>query len=153
MPSSTSPEPVPSSSPPWSLRAIVNSSPEPRWHRSWLCRPCRRHPQAYDAIHEPATMLSSSLWCPRAVIAMTPRACDVVKPTSCLSPQHHRPPQARKATLYIFLCHFGPTNPDFDILHCLCSAALLWCATLPHFLDMLHCLYNMSHCFDMLHCL
>jgi hypothetical protein len=30
-----------------------------------------------------------------------------------------------------FQCHFGPTNPEFDMLHC----------------------YDMSHCFYMLQCL
>jgi hypothetical protein len=81
------------------------------------------------------------------------------------SPQCHPLPQARNATLYIFLCHFGPTNPNFDMLHChialiCCIATLLLYATLPHCFDMLHChiaficyiAFNMSHCFDMLHC-
>jgi hypothetical protein len=112
-------------------------------------------------------MTPSSPWCPRAH--------DIVEPTLSLSPQRRHPPQARKATLYIFLCHFGPTNPDFDILHCditltcyiafvllhcFCSAALLWYATLPHCFDILHChnalicyiVFVLLHCFDMLHC-
>jgi hypothetical protein len=50
----------------------------------------------------------------------------VPKPTMPFpSLQQHRPPQARNDALYIFLCHFGPTNPDFDMLHCFCSGALL----------------------------
>jgi hypothetical protein len=37
------------------------------------------------------------------------------------------PPQARKATLYIFLCHFGPINPNFDMLHYHIAFVLLHC--------------------------
>jgi hypothetical protein len=79
---------------------------------------------------------------------------------SSLCPQCRHPPQARKATLYIFLCHFGPTNSDFDMLHY--HIALIWYITfgLLHCFDVLHChialicyiAVNMSYCFDMLHC-
>jgi hypothetical protein len=122
--------------------------------------------------------------CPRArnvVILREPatsRALDIVEPMLSLSWQHHCPPQARKDTLNIFLCHFGPTNPDFDVLHCHISlicyialtcrialicyiATLLWYATLPHFFDIPHCFYSaallwcatLPHCFDVLYCL
>jgi hypothetical protein len=45
-------------------------------------------------------------------------ARNTVDPTPSLSPQLHRPPHDRKAALYIFICHFGPTNLDFDMQHC-----------------------------------
>jgi hypothetical protein len=70
--SSTSLEPVPSSCPPQSLRAIFESPgarsrprsrplrapifPNLSWSRRQPCRPC---PQAYNTIPEPATMSSS----------------------------------------------------------------------------------------------
>jgi hypothetical protein len=126
-----------------------------------LCTPLRSwahdtidlcHPRACSAVvlPEPATLLS-----PRR-----PKAHDTVRPAPFLSLQCRRPPQAHKAILYIFLCHFGPTNPDFDMLHyhitliCYIAFVLLYC------FDVLHChialicyiAFNMSHCFDMLHC-
>jgi hypothetical protein len=62
-----------------------------------------------------------------------------IDPAPSLSLQCRRPSQARKATLYIFLYHFGPTNHDFDMLHyhiaLICYIALI-----------------LLHCFDMLHC-
>jgi hypothetical protein len=164
-PLSTSLEYAPSSSPPRSLHAVIESSPEPPRRRfrprssPFMCRhlprpepvtpsttqasspslrchsqacntvvlpelmtmctprrsrahdainPCR--PWAHNAAVLPEPVMSSSLRCPRA--------CDTIKPMSSLSPQRCRPPQACNATLYIFLCHFGPTNPDFNMLHC-----------------------------------
>jgi hypothetical protein len=112
-------------------------------HHSRACdtvNPC--YPQAPSAFVLPEPVTPSSPWCPRA--------CDVVEPASSLSPQCRCPPWAHKATLYIFLCHFGPTNPNFDMLHChivlicyiafvllhchialICYiATLLWCTTL-----------------------
>jgi hypothetical protein len=62
-----------------------------------------------------------------------PRARDVQ------SPQHCHPPQARKATLYIFLCHFGPTNPDFHMLYCHIALICYIAFVLLHYIDMLHC--------------
>jgi hypothetical protein len=121
-------------------------------------------PRAHDIVHPvafpspwhrwPMLSLGPQRHCP-------PRAHDAIKPMPSLSMQHRRPPQARNGTiLYILLCHFWPTNPDFDMLHCFCSAALFWCATLPHCFGMLHCLQNIAllyydtlpHYFDMLHC-
>jgi hypothetical protein len=148
-------------------------SPSP-WHHSWarnnvvllepatLCTRRRsqshdavhpRHPRAHNVIVLPEPMTSSSPW--------HPRARDIVEPTPPLSPQHHRPPQARKATLYTFLYYFGPTNPDFDMLHChialICYIAfvLLHCFDVIHWHIALICYiaFNISHCFDMLHCL
>jgi hypothetical protein len=91
---------------------------------------------------------------------MTFRAHDAIKPVVSLSPQRRRPPQARKATLYIFLCHFGPTNPDFDTLHCHIALICYIAFVLLQCFDVLYChialiyyiAFNMSHCFDMLHC-
>jgi hypothetical protein len=90
-----------------------------------------------------------------------PRAHDTVEPVSSLNPQCCHPPQARKATiLYIFLCHFGPTNPDFDMLYCHIALICYIAFVLLHCFDVLHChitlicyiAFNMPHCFDMLHC-
>jgi hypothetical protein len=98
-----------------------------------------------------------------------PWARDAVQPVTSLSLWRYRPMPSpgwhRKATLYIFLCHFGPTNPDCHIaLICYIAtslryAALLWYATLPHCFDMLCCHWyvaflwcaTLPHCFDMLH--
>jgi hypothetical protein len=169
--SSTSPEPVLSSSPPWSLCAIIESTPEPLRRRS---RPrsspfMHRHlPRLESVMPSTTQVLSPNLRCcswthnniflPEPTTLCTwchSRACDTVdqrrpqahsvvvlpEPTTSLSLQRRRPPQALKATiLYIFLFHFGTTNHDFDMLHCFHSAALLWCATLPHCFDMLYCL-------------
>jgi hypothetical protein len=152
----TSPEPVPSSSPPRNLRAVAPkpvtpcttqaSSPSPQSRSrartnivlpesTMLCTLGHswardtddpRHPRAYSAVILPEPTMS--------------RAPDAVEPTLSLSPQRHHRPQARNATLYIFLCHFGPIDLDFDMLHCFCSTALFWCATLSHWFDILHCL-------------
>jgi hypothetical protein len=90
-----------------------------------------------------------------------PRAYDAIEPAPSLSPQCRRPPRARKATvLYIFLCYFGPTNPDFDMLHCHIAFICYITFILLHCFDVLHChialicyiAFNMLHCFDMLHC-
>jgi hypothetical protein len=107
-----------------------------------------------------------------------PRSCGTIEPVPSLSSQRHRPPRAHKVTLYIFLCSFGPTNPDFDMLHChialisciafvllQCFDVLQWhialicyiAFVLQHCFDchialICHITFNMSHCFDMLHC-
>jgi hypothetical protein len=81
----------------------------------------------------------------------------------------------------IFFCHFGPTNPNFDMLHChialICYIAiLLWYATLLlfcyislmfyiatllsyaslpltcHIALICYIAFDILHCFDMLHC-
>jgi glycosyltransferase involved in cell wall biosynthesis len=140
----------------------MSSSPSPR-----SCAP--------HAIPEPAT--PSTCVVPRPVASSSspslrrPRACHTVELAPSLSPQHRRPSRARKAILYIFLCHFRPTNPDFDMLYCHIAFVLL------HYFDVLHChialicyiaflllhcfdchialiryiAFNISHCFDMLH--
>jgi hypothetical protein len=179
---STSLEPVPSSSPPLSLRAIIKSSSEPLHRRSQpRSRPlqtaifpnpsrCRRrqrgpHPQARDTVLEPTTTSSSSSLrhcAPHAVPEpvtsttlvvpgrvrnavllpepATSRACDAVELTSSLSLQRRSPPQAHKATLYSFLCHFGPTNLDFDMLHYhIALICYIYAFVLLHCFDMLHC--------------
>jgi hypothetical protein len=78
----------------------------------------------------PGSVAPSSSLSPRR-----PRAHDIVEPTLSLSPQRRRPPQTSKAIiLYIFLCHFGPTNPDFDMLHyhiaLICTLLLFCCIAL-----------------------
>jgi hypothetical protein len=191
--SSTSPEPMPSLTPPWSLRPLIESSQQPPHRRSQprsspftsRHQPRSRRPQAHDVILEPTTTLSSpSPWCcaPDAVsepatpsthtvlgpsVSLSslsprrPRAHDAVKLMPSLSPLRHHSPQARKATiLYIFLCHFGPTNPDFDMLHCHIALICYIAFVLLHYYDVLHChialichiTFNMLHCFDLLHC-
>jgi hypothetical protein len=55
-----------------------------------------------------------------------------------VTPQHHHPPRARNTTLYIFLCYFGPTNPEFDMLH-------------YHIALICYIAFVLLHCFDMLH--
>jgi hypothetical protein len=140
---------APSLSPPHSLctivpdhgRAPLRVSIFPNLSR-WCHRPRRHRPQARDAVPEPATTSSSpSSWrcAPDAIpepVASSPRCpsvCDNIKPTLSLTPQRRCPPQARKATLYIFLSFwaykswFGyATLPHyFDMLYCFCSTALL----------------------------
>jgi hypothetical protein len=66
-----------------------------------------------------------------------PRSCGTIEPVPYLSSQRHRPPRAHKVTLYIFLCSFGPTNPDFDMLHC--HIALISCIA-----------FVLLQCFDVL---
>jgi hypothetical protein len=114
-----------------------------------LCTP--RHSWARDAIDPvpcPGPQLHHPLWARDTVIPVMlsilprlwacnfiilptpammsslrhPRACDAMIPTSSMTLQHRHPPQARNATLCIFLCYFGPTNPEFD--------PQLWHATL-----------------------
>jgi hypothetical protein len=204
--SSTSPEPVPSSSPPWSLYAIVKSSTEPPRRRSRpRLSPFTHHhlprlepvtpsiiqapSQTCDAVPEPTTTSSSPSLrhcaldiIPEPAMSSTHtipepaapsssaslRRChlrdvsDAIEHASSLSPQCHPPPQARKATLYIFLCHFEPTNPDFDMLHYHVALIFYIAFVLLHCFDVLHCHiialicyipFNMSHCFyfDVLH--
>jgi hypothetical protein len=98
---------------------------------------------APDAVPEPMTPSTRSIPGP-AVSSSSPslrhpRAHDTVEPTPSLNPQCRRPPQARKATLYIFLCHFGPTNPYFGILHC-------------HITLICYIAFVQLNCFNVLHC-
>jgi hypothetical protein len=110
------------------------------------------HPWAHSVVVLAMPMMPSSLWCLRA--------CDAVKPVPSLSPQHCHPPRARKATLYIFLCHFGPTNLDFDMLYCHIALICYIAFVLLHCFDVLNChialicyiAFNMLHCFHMLDC-
>jgi hypothetical protein len=80
-----------------------------------------RHSRARDTVNPHCPQDRSAVVLPKPV---TSRARNGIDPASSLSPQSRHPPQARKATMYIFLCHFGPTNPDFDMLHC--HIALIW---------------------------
>jgi hypothetical protein len=133
--------------------------PSPQQHRP---------PWAHDVVH-PVPFLS--LWRryphrPQArsaiVLAklMTSEAHDAIEPAPSPSPQFRHLHQARKATLYIFLCHFGPTNPDFHMIHCHIALISYIAFILLHCFDVLHChtaliyciAFNMSHCFDILHC-
>jgi hypothetical protein len=106
-----------------------------------------------------------------------PRACKVIvlpKPAMSLTPRCHWPhaipepvasssfPSLRhlwacNATLHIFLCHSSLQILNlicyialicYTLLHCFCSAALLWYATLSHCFDILH--YYIA--FVLLHC-
>jgi hypothetical protein len=86
----------------------------------------RRPPRARDAVHPHCSQAHDAVdpchpWACSTVVLpepakpslpRCPRAHDTVEPAPSLIPQWHHPPQACKATLYIFLCHFGPTNPD-----------------------------------------
>jgi hypothetical protein len=135
------------------------------------------HPQARDTIPEPTTTSSSLslLRCaphtvPKLTTPMTHTVPRPVAPSSSpnlrrlepamLSNPHCRPPQAHKATLYIFLCHFGPTNPDFDMLHYHIALICYIAFILLHCFDVIHChialiyysAFNILHYFDMLHC-
>jgi hypothetical protein len=115
VPSSTSLEYVPSSSPPRSRRAVIESSPEPPYRRCrpwsrctrnaifpdqsrWRCRPCRRHPQARDAILEHTTTSCSPSpqdcahhTVPEPTTPLTHIIFGTVAPTSSMSPQHPEP--------------------------------------------------------------
>jgi hypothetical protein len=109
-----------------------------------------------------------------------PWACDIIISVTSLSSQHrqtHAVVLRKPARLNcIFFCHFGPTNPNFDMLHrhiaLICYIALnmshcfdmlhyFWYAALPHCFDMLHYFCSAAllwcatfpHCFDMLQCL
>jgi hypothetical protein len=166
MPSTTQ---VPSPSPRRHSRAHNNVVlPEP----VMMCTLCRsqasdtidpRCPRACNAIVLPEPAMSSSPW--------RPRAHNAIDPTLSLGLQCCHPPEAHNATLYIFLCHFGLTNPDFDMLYChialICYiafvllhcfdvlATLLWYATLPLTCRIgliCYIAFDMMHCFDMLHC-
>jgi hypothetical protein len=72
--------------------------------------------------------------------------------------QTHVVPEPARLHCIIF-CHFGPTNPDFDMLHCHIALICYIAFVLPHCFDVLDCYitlicciaFNMSHCFDMLH--
>jgi hypothetical protein len=59
-PSSTSPEPKPSSSPPWSLHAIIESSPEPL-HRRY---PPRSSPFTHHHLPRPESVMPSTTQAP-----------------------------------------------------------------------------------------
>jgi hypothetical protein len=105
--------------------------PEP----TMLCTP--RRSRARDANDPRPPQVHSAIVLPDPVMS---RARNVVVPVPFLSPQCRRPPLARKATLYIFLYHFGPTNPDFDMLHC-------------HIALICYIAFVLLHCFDTLHCI
>jgi hypothetical protein len=153
---------APSSSPPRSLRIVIPdhgrgpyaSSSSPTRVRDAVDHAClvpktampfwslqQRHPlRAHDAVH-PVPFLS--LWRRWHTLSLGPRSA-VILPEPTM-PSNPRRPWARNVVVLpkparlciFFLCYFGPTNPDFDMLHCFCSAALLWCATLPHCFDIL----------------
>jgi hypothetical protein len=125
---------------------------------------CTRHrSQAHDTVDPRHSRVRSAVILPEPVMLSSPRcrrAHDAIEPASSLSPQRQRLPQARKATIfYIFLCHFGPRNPDFDMLHChnalICYNAfvLLHCFAVLHYHIALICYvaFVLLHCFDMLH--
>jgi hypothetical protein len=197
-PSSTSPEPVPSLSPPQSLHTIVESSLESPHHRSrprsrplhaaifldlswWSRRPRRPHPQARDAVPEPATMSSSpSPWCcaprsiPEPMMLTTHAVPRSTTPSSSLSPQ--RLEHAMTSNPHWPWAHSTVILPKPARLHCIflfvilglqililtCDIALICYIAfiLLHCFDVLHChifwiyyiAFNMSHCFDMIHC-
>jgi hypothetical protein len=145
---------------PW--RYAPHTVPKPMMP-STLCHACARNA---IVLCEPTRPSSPWRYRSRAVPEPVmpslrhPRACDTINPTSSMTLQHHRPPRACNATLYIFLCDFGPTNHKFDMLHC--HIALICCIAfvLLHCFNMLHChialmcyiSFVLLHCFDMLHC-
>jgi hypothetical protein len=120
--------------------ATLSSSSSPQ-----RCRPCAipeptmpstlRRPWPHNIVILPKPVMPSSLRCPQArniIVLPSPRcrhSHDVPESAmlSSSSSPHH--PRARNATLYIFLCHFGHTNLEFDMLHC--DIALM-CYTLLH---------------------
>jgi hypothetical protein len=109
--------------------------------------PC--HPQARNVIVFPEPVMP--------LIPRRPLACNAIDPMISLSPQHHRAPRSHNATLYIFLCPFGPTKPEFHMLHChidlICYIALIFYTLLHFFCSTILLGYaTLSHCFDMLHC-
>jgi hypothetical protein len=174
-PSSTSSELVSSLSPPWSLHAVVESSPEsPRccsrpqlspFARRHVPRPelvmssiaqslspsPRRHPRAHNnvVLRDPMTPSTCAILGTSATSSS--RACDAVVPAMPQSPRRRRTravpepampsssPNPQGYNIVYFLCHFGPTNPDFDMLHCH-IALICYISFVP------------LHCFDVLHC-
>jgi hypothetical protein len=124
--------------------AIDHASVVPKIATSYLRPQQHCPPQARNAIDPHRPQACSIVVLPKlATLSSTrcPRAYDAVKPAPSLSPQRHHPPQAHKVTiLYIFLCHFGPTNSDFDMLHY--RIALICYIT-----------FVLVHCFDVLHCI
>jgi hypothetical protein len=112
-------------------------SPQCRWPTPSL-GPQRCHPpRAYDV---------QSSWCHRIRAILEPRML-----SSSLSPQGY---------IVYFLCHFGPTNHDFDMLHCHIYLICYIDFVLLHCFDVLYChialicyiAFDMLHFFDMLHC-
>jgi hypothetical protein len=67
-----------------------------------------------------------------------PRAHDTIKTVPPLILQRRCPSRARNVHC-IFFCHFGPTNPDFYMLHCHIALICYIAFVLLHFYDMLHC--------------
>jgi hypothetical protein len=114
---------------------------------SWWCHcPRRWSPQACGAIH-----LAPS---PSPQHRRPPQVHDAINPATSPSPRQHqlyaipvlttsssspspRCRRPRNATLYIFLCHYAPTNPKFDMPHwhialicyivLICYTLLLFC--------------------------
>jgi hypothetical protein len=112
-------KPVMSLTPRYSwARDAINSAPFPSLWCRWP-----------HAISKPATpSSSSSLW-----------RCHPYNVLESMTPLTPHCPWARNTTLYIFLCHFVPTNPKFDTLHC--HIALIC------YID-----FVLWRCFDMLYC-
>jgi hypothetical protein len=116
----------------WARNNVV--FPEPMMlctmHRSWARDAVDPHrPQAHHVVVLPEPATPSSPWCPRAHDAIEPdhplarNVIILTKPTR----------------LHCIFCHFGPTNLDFDMLHC-------------HIALICYIAFVLLHCFDVLHC-
>jgi hypothetical protein len=185
-PSSTSPKPVPLSSPPWTLCTNVPDHGQGPFMHRHLPRPKLVTPSTMQAPSpcpwccsqacynnvQPMPAMFCSQRCSRACDAVDPchpRAHSTVvlpEPVTSLNPRRLwarntivLPEPARLHSIF-FLCHFGPTNPDFDMLHCHIALICYFAFILLHCFDVLHChialicsiSFNILHWFDMLHC-
>jgi hypothetical protein len=165
--SSTSPELVPSSSPPRSLCAIVESSLEPPHHHSWpLPRPlCAVIFPTWvsDAIDHADLIPKSTTLFLSLQQHHHPRAHDIVHPTPFSSPRHWWPAPSSSHNTIILpepvtsrarntiepvsslsqQCHHAPPSPQGYIVYFSLSfwanKSWFWYATLPHCFDMLYC--------------
>jgi hypothetical protein len=167
---STSPEPVPSSSPPRSLCAVVESSSEPlhrhSWPQSrplrtaifpdpsrWCHRPHRPRPHVHDAIPEPATTSSSlslQRCAPRAIPEPTmPTTHAILRPatpSSSLSLRHPEP-MITSNPRYPW-AHNIVVLPKPTELHCIFFFVILGLQIL---ILICYIAFVLLHCFDVLY--
>jgi hypothetical protein len=115
----------------------------------------------------PETMTPSSLWHSRAgYVVVLPEHVTTSQSPRCYRPHTFPEPSmlssAPSPQCYIvyFLCHFWPTNPEFDVLHCHIAFICYIAFVLLHCFDMLYChitliwyiAFVLMYCFDMLNC-
>jgi hypothetical protein len=176
MPTSTSLEPVPSSSPPRSLRTIVpdhgrgpymsasSTQPEPvvpsTTHASSPSPQRRSRAQNNVILPEPVMLMAHAV--PRSTVlpsSLSLRHPEPTTPSNLCHPWVHNVVVLMKPTRLHCIFFFAILGLQILILICY-IATLLWYATLSHFFDMIHCFCSaallwcatLSHCFDMLHC-